>query len=239
MKKYKRNQIRRLRKVQKGGATTPLIKPFSYSFFLLSLFVLFENSSEFKDNMKRFFSPEQTARNHDITFPEKYIFNNNKIMKYTFELASSGRMEMFNPLPLCSIQKGKINRMISTGSLGKIMAASLVSYPDYQPVEINGDNYVSGFPGLISNPAHLYRTEADDIFSISINNREELQIPEGVYNDYYSTSLQASEKLLQDSSPYLEPGRNLILDVSETEYKFDKIFNSTLKASQLLLTKII
>jgi hypothetical protein len=87
--------------------------------------------------------------------------------------------------------------------------------------------------------SHLFRTEADDIFSISLINREKLRIPEGLYNEYYSASLNSMEKLSCKGDEYHEPGQNLILDVSESEFKFDRIFNSTLKASQQLLTKIV
>jgi len=211
----------------------------SYTFFLISLFLLFENSEELKENMKRFFSPEQTARNLDIVFPEKFIFSNNRILKYSFELASSRRMEMFHPLPLCSIETGSVNNIKSTGSMGKIMAASLTSSPEYQPVNINGNDYTSGFPGFTVKSAHLFRTEADDIFSISLVNRDKLKMPDGVYNDYYSAHLRIMEQISVAGEEYLEQGKNLILDVSETEFKFDRIFNSTLKASQLLLTKIV
>lgn len=228
-----------LTELDKGRKKVDYIYSSSYSFFLISLFLLFENGAELKDNMKRFFSPEQTARNLDITFPEKFIFSNSRIMKYAFELASSKRMEMFHPLPLCLLETHNVSRIMSTGSLGKIMAASLTSSPEYQPVDINGSDYTSGFPGLRVKSAHLFRTEADEIISVSVVNRGKLQFPEGAYNEYYSALLYSMECLAPPVQEYLEPGGDLILDVSETEYKFDRIFNSTLKASQLLLTKIV
>lgn len=211
----------------------------SYTFFLTSLFLLFENETDLKENMKRFFSAEQTAKNLDIVFPEKYIFSNSRLVKYAFELASSRRVEMFHPLPLCALTTDNADRIMSSGSLGNIMSASLITTPDYQPVNINGAYYTSGFPGLSVHSSHLFRTEADDIFSISLINREKLRIPEGLYNEYYSASLNSMEKLSCKGDEYLEPGKNLILDVSESEFKFDRIFNSTLKASQQLLTKIV
>jgi len=211
----------------------------SYTFFLISLFLLFEDSRELKENMKRFFSSEQIARSLDIVFPEKFIFSNSRILKYAFELASSRRVEMFHPLPLCALKSDHTKRIMSTGSLGKIMAASLTSSPEYQPVNINGTDYTSGFPGIIVSSSHLFRTEADDIYSLSLINRENMRIPEGMYNEYYSTSIRSMEKLKPSAVEYLEQGKNLILDVSETEFKFDKVFNSTMKASQLLLTKIV
>ncbi len=225
--------------LDKGRKKFDYLYSSSYTFFLISLFLLFDNGDELKENMKRFFSPEQTAKNLDIVFPEKFIFSNNRLLKYSFELASSRRIEMFHPLPLCSLETGGVTSIMSTGPLGKTMAASLTSLHEYQPVNINGCDYTSGFPGFSVRSAHLFRTEADDIFSVSLVNRDKLKVPDGVYNEYYSASLRSMERLSVPGEEYLEQGRNLILDVSETEFKFDRIFNSTLKASQLLLTKIV
>lgn len=228
-----------LAEMDKSSKKFDYIYSSSYSFFIAALFVLFENNAELKDNMRRFFSPEQTARNLDITFPEKHIFSNNRIMKYTFELASSARMEMFHPLPLCSLETGGMSCIKSTGSMGRIMAASLSSLHEYQAVNIGGSDYTSGFPWNRVNPSHLFRTVADDIYSVSVFNRENLSIQPGTYNEYYAASLRSMERLKSTDREYLEPGRNLILDVSESEYKFDRIYESTIKASQILLNKIV
>lgn len=228
-----------LTELDKGRNKFDYLYSSSYTFFLISLFLLFEDGAELKENMKRFFSHEQIAKNLDIVFPEKFIFSNSRILKYSFELASSRRMEMFHPLPLCSLETGSVNRMVSTGSLGKIMAASFTSAPEFQSVNINGNDYTSGFPGSTVRSTHLFRTEADDIFSVSLVNRDKLKMPEGAFNEYYSSSLRIMDKLATPVEEYLEQGRNLILDVSESEFKFDRIFNSTLKASQQLLTKIV
>ncbi len=211
----------------------------SYSFFLISIFLLFENNPELTDNMRRFFSPEQIMRNLDITFPEKFVFSNNRILKYAFELASSERMEMFHPLPLCSLESGNRSVIKSTGLLGRIMAASFVSSPEFQPIEIGGFPYTSGFPQKRVNPAELFRTEVDDIFSLTVVNRDNLRIPDSVYNDFYTATIRSSESISERMPEYIEHGKNLILDVSESEFKFDRIFESTLKSSQLLLTKIV
>ncbi len=228
-----------LAEMDKSSKKFDYIYSSSYSFFLAALFVLFENNGELKDNMRRFFSPEQTAKNLDITFPEKHIFSNNRILKYTSELASHARMEMFRPLPLCSLETSGMSSIKSTGSMGKIMAASLASLHEYQGVNIGGCDYTSGFPWNSVNPSDLFRTVADDIYSVSVFNRESMNIQSGTYNEYYAASLRDMERLKPTDREYLEPGRNLILDVSESEYKFDKIYESTLKASQLLLNKIV
>ncbi len=211
----------------------------SYSFFLVALFLLFENSSELRENLKRFYSPEQVARNLDIVFPEKFIFSNSRLLKYTYELASTRRLEMFHPLPLCRLSTGDSSSLMSCGSLAKIMAASLSLSPEYEPVDINGAGYFTDLTGSGSNPAHLLRTSADDIYAVSVNNKVDLRLPAGVYNEFYASSLYTGERISRSFKDYLEPGRNLILDVSETEYKFDKIFNSASKASQLIVSKIV
>jgi len=111
--------------------------------------------------------------------------------------------------------------------------------PEYEPVDINGAGYFTDLTGSGSNPAHLLRTSADDIYAVSVNNKVDLRLPAGVYNEFYASSLYTGERISRSFKDYLEPGRNLILDVSETEYKFDKIFNSASKASQLIVSKIV
>ena len=223
----------------KSGGRIDYMYSSSYTFFITALFLLSDGEGELKENMKRFFSPEQAARNLDITFPEKFIFKNGRILKYSADLAAGKRMEMFHTLPVCSLSSRENHCMKSTGPLDKVMAASLVSTPEYEPVEINGVEYESGFPSLKVKPSSLFRTCADVIFNITINNKEGLQPVEGAYNAFYS-SLLKSEKTGNAVSPvYIEQGRNLILDVSEREYKFDRIFESTIKLSHFLITKII
>ncbi|HNX24835.1 MAG TPA: hypothetical protein PKG60_12375 [Spirochaetota bacterium] len=211
----------------------------SYSYFLLCLFLLFDDNNLLKENLKKFFSPEQFNRIFEITFPEKYIFKSGRILKYASELAGSKRVEMFHSLPLSYINSGGKQRIFSTGSLSRLMAASLISAPLFEPVEIAGEKCSSGFPAGYVLPSHLLRTEAAEIFNISISNKEKLSFTDDRYNRFFTNYLEVSEEYKLPQPEYMEQSKKLILEVSENEFKFDKISEKTMKLSQMLIARII
>jgi Mrp family chromosome partitioning ATPase len=211
----------------------------AYSYFSLCLFLLFDDYNLLKDNLKKFFSPEQFNKNFEITFPEKYIFKSAKLLKYAAELAGSKRAEMFQSLPLSYINSEGTQRLFSTGSLSRLMAASLVSEPLFEPVEIAGKKCTSGFPSSYVLPSHLLRTEAAEIFNISISNKEKLSFTDDRYNRFFTSYLETSEEYKLPQPEYMEQNKKLILDVSENEFKFDKISEKTMKLSQMLIARII
>ncbi len=211
----------------------------SYSYFLSCLFFLFDDHNLLKENLRKFFSPEQFNKNFEITFPENFIFKSGKILKYAADLAGTKRVEMFNALPLSSINYGGEQRIFSTGSLSRLMAASLVSEPLFEPVEIAGRRCSSGFPGNVVLPSHLLRTEASEIFNISINNKEKLSFIDDKYNSFFVNYLESSENFKLPQAEYMEQSKKLVLELSEDEFKFDKISEGTMKLSQMLILRII
>lgn len=228
-----------LPELQLSGKKFDYIYSSSYSYFLSALFLLSDDYDALKGNIKKFFSPEQFNRNFEITFPEKYIFKSGKIIKYASEFAGTKRAEMFHSLPLAYINAGGTCRIFSTGSLSRLMAASLVSEPLFEPVEIRGEKCSSGFPGGYVLPSHLLRTEASEIFSISFSNREKLSFTDERYSRFFTAFLDAADEYKSPQPEYMDQGKKLILEVSESEFKFDKIHESTMKSSQVLVSKIV
>jgi len=211
----------------------------SYSYFLSCMLLLFDDYNLLKENMKKFFTPEQFNRIFEITFPEKYIFKSGKIIKYAAELAGSKRIEMFQQLPLSSVNSEGGQRIFSTGSLQRLMAASLVSEPLCEPVEVGNKKCSSGFPGNYVLPSHLLRTEAAEIFNITINNRERLSFTDDKYSSFFVNYLEASDEQKLPQPEYMDQSKKLVLEVSENEFKFDKISEKTMKLSQMLIARII
>ncbi len=211
----------------------------SYSYFLSCLFLLFDDNNLLKENLKKFFSPEQFNKNFEITFPDNYIFKSGKILKYAAELAGSKRVEMFNSLPLSYVNSGGEQRIFSTGSLSRLMAASLVSEPLFEPVDIAGNACSAGFPGNYVLPSHLLRTEAEEIFNITISNKEKLEFRDDKYSRFFVNYLESSEEFKLPQAEYMEQSKKLVLELSEDEFKFDKISEGTMKLSQMLIVRII
>jgi hypothetical protein len=211
----------------------------SYSYFLICLMLLFDDNSMFENNLRKFFSPEQFNKNFEITFPENFIFKSNKIIKYADELAGTKRAEMFNPLPLSNINCEGKQRIFSTGLLSHQMAASIVEFPLFEPVQINGTDCYSGYPENRVSPSHLLRTEASEIFYISVENRERLSFSDNRYNRFFINYIESIDKNRLSPAEYIEHDKKLILEVSENDYKFDKIYEKTMKLSEILISKIV
>jgi len=225
--------------LNRGEKTFDYIYTSSYSYFLSSIFLLIDNPVLLKESLKKFFSPEQFNKNFEITFPENYIFKSGRILKYAVELAGAKRTEMFKILPLAYINSGGTQRIFSTGSLSRLMAASLVSEPLFEPLEIAGKTASSGFPENYVHPSHLLRTEADEIFNITINNREKLSFTDDKYNRFFISYIESSDKQKLPQPEYLDQNKKLILEVSENEFKFDRICERNLKLAQMLIARII
>ncbi len=211
----------------------------SYSYFLLCIFLLFDDYNLLNDNLKKFFSPEQFNKNFEITFPDKHIFKSGRLIKYASELAGSKRAEMFQSLPLSYINSGGEQRIFSSGSLSRLMSASLVSEPLFEPVVVAGKKCSSGFPSAYVLPSHLLRTEAAEIFNISISNKDRLSFTDDRYNRFFTSYLETSEGYKVPQPEYMEQSKKLILEVSEDEFKFDKISERTMKLSQMLIARIV
>jgi len=211
----------------------------SYSYFLICLMLLYDDKTQFENNLRRFFSPEQFNKNFEITFPENFIFKSNKIIKYCAELAGSKRVEMFNSLPLSNINYGGSGRIFSTGRLSHLMAASIVEYPLFEQVKINGTDCYSGYPENNVSHSHLLRTEASEIFNISIVNREKLSFSDNKYNRFFVNYIESIDKNKLPHAEYIEQDKKLILEVSENDYRFDKIYEKTMKLAEQLVSKIV
>ena len=228
-----------LAELNKAGNFFQYIYSSSYTYFLLCLTLLNDDNSLFEGNLRKFFSHEQFNKNFEITFPENFIFKSGRIIKYASELSGSKRAEMFSPLPLANINFGGKQRIFSTGSLSRLMAASIVEHPLFEPVEINGADCFSGYPESQVSHSHLLRTEAEEIFYISVENRERLSFADSRYNRFFVNYIESIDKNRLSHAEYIEQDKKLILEVSGSDYRFDKIYEKTMKLSEKLVSKII
>lgn len=210
----------------------------SHSYFLISFFLLL-GKDNMKEGMMKFFSREQINRICDITFPDKHVFKNDKLLRYCEDLAGGKRIEMFQSLPLCRLMNiGVGERLFSSGDLPALMAASFISSPLFEPVKIHGESYVSGFPELQVSGAHILRIEADDITYLSVRNRGNLLVDNNILKLYASfiNSRSLTDPSFSGDDMYAD--KNLILDVSSDEFRFDKIFEETQILAESIVAKI-
>jgi len=119
------------------------------------------------------------------------------------------------------------------------MAASIVEYPLFEPVEINGEDCFSGYPESQVSHSHLLRTEASEIFHISVENMDRLSFSDNRFNRFFINYIESIDKNKLAHAEYIEHDKKLILEVSENDYKFDKIYEKTMKFSEMLVSKIV
>ncbi len=228
-----------LLELNKSGKNFNYIYSSSYTYFLLCMYMIFDDYQILYNNLKRFFSPEQFNRNLEITFPDKYVFKSGRILKYASELAGTKRVEMFHSLPLASINSGGKQRIFSTGPLSELMAAAFISYPLFEPVEIGNNICSSGFPEKNALPSHLFRTEASEVFTVSFINKDKMSFTDERYNNFFVNYLESSAKQKPALPEYIEQSKKFILEVSENQFKFDRISESTMKSMQMIVARIL
>lgn len=227
-----------LSELNKSGRHPDYLYSSCHSYFLTALSLLADNQN-YRDVLRRFFSRENINRICAITFPEKYVFKNDRLLKYCDEIAGSKRIEMFQSLPLCRLRDSRGNeRIFSTGPLAGLMAGSFVSSPLFEPVPLAGGIYDSGFPAVLATGAHLFRTESDDITFVSVTNRGKLSVDLNILELYASwlNSRSADDQVhYSDLSFY---NKKLTIEVMSDEFRFDKIFEETQIRAESLLNKL-
>jgi len=227
-----------LLELNRSGKSFNYLYSSSYTYFLLCMYLLFDDYQLLYNSLKRFFSPEQFNKNLEITFPENFVFKSGRILKYASELAGSKRLEMFHTLPLASVNSGGKQRIFSTGALNQLMAASFIAYPLFEPVEMGDNLCSSGFPENYVIPAHLFRTETSEVFTVSVINKEKMTFTDEKYNNFF-INYTASSKQKSPLPEYIEQTKKLILEVSESEFKFDRISENTMKSTQMIVARIL
>lgn len=225
--------------LNRGNKSFSYIYSSSYTYFMLCMYMLCDDYQLLYNNFKKFFSPEQFNKNMEITFPENYVYRSGRIRKYTSELAGTKRAEMFRSLPLASINSGGEQRIFSTGLLNELMSASFVSEPLFEPARICNTDCFSGFPDNSVIPSDLFRTEASEIFSLSFINRGKMTFKDERYNNFFINHMESSAKHKTIRPDYIDQSRKLILEVSENEFKFDRISENTMKTSQMIIARIL
>lgn len=225
--------------LQKSGKFFDSIYSSSFSYFISALYVLGHDDKELTDLLRRFYSSEQMNRNLDISFPETFIFKNTRIMKYARELASDRRIEMFHTQPVCKLLSSGRERIASTGELGDMMTASFITTPLFEAVDSGGGRCSSGYPGITVSPAELFRTGCEEVYYLSALNRERIRPDEAVINELYVNTLDTGTATYSDESYYLQQGKNLFIEISENEFKFDKISDKTKAITHSLVLRIL
>ncbi len=223
-----------------SGIPFHLMLSSSFGYIVLLLSILSENREVFNSRIRDFFSEERIKSFLDVVFPDKFMFKKNSVAKYANEICRERRIENYRTIPAALLcESGTDNsRLFTTGNLKDIMEASIVSYPVFESAEINSKPYNSGYPFYRVRVEELFRTDIDEIYYVSVNNREKMEFrSERVlkfFRDYidleYRNQFHKKKSDLADG--------NIVIDVSAKELKIEKIIEESESVSSKLIGEL-
>ncbi len=208
----------------------------SYSFILIALMLLLE-TKDLKNEFSRFFSTNFVRKMVRASFPDKYLYGISKFTKYAREISGGKRVEMFRSIGMCKLCDNGYEKIFSSGDFSVLMSASFSLAPLFQSVNIGGRSFASGYPASQALPLECFRTIADEIISLELGNRRDLVI-EGINYPEIFKNVLSQNNLVFHKKDNLYSDRKFILEVSEKEFNFDRIFFSSQKSSEVILVNI-
>ena len=214
--------------IEKSGLDLDLIYTSSYSFLVAAAFVTSESTAEYMKKVGNLFSAEKINSLMDVTFPEEFVFKNNRLQSLGNELARDRRIEMFNPLPCALVVQERTSgrRMMSTGYLRDSIAASCSLFPAFEPVHINEAGMHSGYPLHPARGEDILRTCIDEILHVSIDNRMEFRLTDKKMLSFYRLFSENQRKIfeIQDLSGILSD-HNIRITVDRENKTVQQIFD--------------
>ncbi len=209
----------------------------SFSYILITLYLLSRDDAGFVKKVKDLYSEERINTLLNIVFPENYVFKKNNIAKYFSEICSNTRIEKFKSLPVVLLSRSEQGgrKIFSTGYMKQLAGASFLMHPVFESEKINNIEFNSGYPSKRVKVEDLFRADIDEIFYVSINNREKLKFREKRLLNFFRSYIE-----LFDNDQILEKGteladKNLSIEVSEKDMKIDRIIENSEKNSIKLL----
>ncbi len=220
-----------------SGLEVDTIYASSLGFVVTGLHLVADSREDFSRSVSRLFSEERLNRLMDITFPDEYIFKNSSIVKFATEAAGQSRMESYLSSPVALLGRAGTGgrRAFCTGYLRDMMAASFLMYPIFEDLNIAEDSYNSGYPELRVRVEDMFRTDADEIFFVSVDNKAPLEFRRGRILKFYEKYID-----LTAQKPYADKisdlaDRNLVIEAPETDLRVEKILKQSEEHSARLL----
>jgi len=188
-----------LSSVEKAGLQLDIIYTSSYSFLVAAAFVTSESTAEYIKKVSSLLSAEKINTLMDVTFPDEFVFKNNRLLSLGNDIARDTRVEMFNPLPCALVAQENTSgkRIMSTGYLKDSIAASCSLYPVFEPVHINGTGMHSGYPLHPARGEDILRTCVDEILHVSIGNRMDFRLTGKKMLGFYRLFTENQRKMFE------------------------------------------
>ena len=197
----------------------------SWSYLATALYVISQDRDTFEKNFAALFAEEKLKSFLEVSFPDEFLYKSGRVKSFIGEMAAESRIEHYSVIPaaMASDTVSGSARMFSTGLIRDLFAASFIT-DIFEPVEIAGMQYNSGYPRKFVRPEHLLRTDTDIIRSVIVNNKQRLgfgekRIPEFFrgYIDRLSSGDVSSDLSLSK--------KDFIINADEGSYDIKEIMN--------------
>ena len=139
----------------------------SVAFIAAALYRISGGRGVYHKLLKKYFSADRIASFLDVVFPEKNIFQNEKIYRAASDVASDLRLEKISPR-ICCILHDDATRFISIGYVRDMLAASFSVDPAFAPYRI-GDRFLHAGSAAGICPEALYRMGYDEVSSAGVD----------------------------------------------------------------------
>lgn len=218
------------------GDPFDLIHTSSMSCIPAALYTVSNGADEFKRAALSAYGDGGFEKYLSIDFPENHIFRKGGLQKFTRGLFGDNRIESYKTRLSASLTADPADTpyIAGAGMIREIAAASLAIAPLFEGTPVNGLISSSGYPESRVRPEDLLRTDADEIFYLTVDNSLDIipgpRMP-AILNKYL-TRIEKSRAL--DKFSDISDGC-FNLEVSEKEFRVEKIMEITMEKSIKLL----
>jgi predicted acylesterase/phospholipase RssA len=203
----------------------------SFSYIMTALYMTSEGAGSFRKSVLSFFSEEKLNSFLDITFPDRFIFRNNAISRIASDLAGKNRIEMFRTVPMTMLAESATGtrRIFSTGALKDLVEASFLLYPLFDSKRMGRGGYSSGYPFNRIRTEDVFRTDADIISLVSVNNAGNLEFMGDRVLGFYRNYLRfvESNSIAERNSGAAD--RSFVIEADENIFKLDQLLDQSEK----------
>lgn len=201
--------------LHKSDKKIDLIYSSSMGFLIVAILLLAKDINDFEKNALRYFSEDKFKNFLDITFPEKYIFKNNKISRFANELSKDNRIEFYKTLPIVMLtdEMTQSRRIFSTGYFKDLVSSSLLLYPIYQSYKIAGKSYYSGFPSKNVRVEDLFRMDIDKVIYTSLKSNNKFKPQKTGPHEFYNKYIDHLNQFQSIDRNRSIADKNIIIDI--------------------------
>jgi hypothetical protein len=197
----------------------------SWSYIITLVYILSGDQESFESNFVKLFAEEKIISLLEVTFPDEHVYKNGKINNYAGDIAGDKRIEHYSMLPAVMLadHENKSRRIFSTGFIRDLFTSSFL-LDIFEPKNIAGSFYYSGFPLNYVKPEDLLRTDIDNIRSVCINNKKKIGFGEKKISKFFKGYIDNL------NNEYIYPGfitskNDFFIDIAIDKYNVKEILD--------------